>query len=317
MDFSECTFVGSETRFVDCTFKKGASFLGSRFEAEKTTFSRCTFEAETKFNHAVFKNATIFEGSRDSSTNLLFKGHVQFKYISIREPKEFTFRYVNFENVEFRGTDLQDLRVTSVNWRKAKTSIAGRERIILYDQVLLEQQQRSNQNLKIDEHEFNLVQNAYRDLKQNFDNNRFFGPADEFYFREMEMLRLHPRNLVTRCFSWRALYRLTSGYGLFWLNGILSLLFTVLIFAALTLLTGFEKPQINYDLAFSFPTVSKLWSDYLDALTYNLLSVFPAKDISAVYLPSICTRIVQIPEYALIATFSTLTILAIRRRFKR
>ncbi|HCV43443.1 MAG TPA: hypothetical protein DGH68_08150 [Bacteroidetes bacterium] len=312
VDFSGSTFTGESTMFIECTFKGYTSFGGCRFSARTTLFSKCAFKGQTIFNKAVFEDTTIFEGSRDSLGGLVFEGETGFKYVTIRKAREFQFKHVTFEKVELRGTDLSELRFVAVHWPHKRSKFSFRDNIVLYDQLLLERE-----GTNAPPQEFDLLQTAYRELKQNYDNNRFFGPADDFYFREMEMLRCYPGSLRTRYLSWRFLYRRVSGYGLYWLNGLLSLTFTILIFSALILFTGLDKPQIDYDLARSFPSLLRLFFDYVEVLKYNLLSTLPSKEISALYSPSICTRLILIPEYILIAAFSTLTVLAIRRRFKR
>lgn len=314
ISFYQTRFGGDVVSFKGTTFKGDrVSFQGALFQAKEVFFSNTSFNvARLIFDYSIWEGRVIFEESRDPSRGKLFNDHVEMKNMSIRDPQTFSFRHVDLSTVELRGTNLRKIDFVAVKWRRSggskSRSFWRQPRVILLDEECIE--------WKANNREVELVRTAYRQLKQNYDDERNFSVADDFYFGEMDAM-LRVGNWQMKYLSWRSLYRWTSGYGLYWTNSFFSLLITALVFPVIFLFSGMDAPSINYDLSFSIPNLSALWSDLVKTFVYSTLSLFSLRDLGELYTPSICTRLIHIIELVLVPTFSTLTILAIRRRFKR
>jgi hypothetical protein len=176
-----------------------------------------------------------------------------------------------------------------------------------------------------DKSEIELVRSAYRQLKQNYEDNRNYTEAGDFYYGEMEMTRLKLSFLNRYLFSWEALYWMVSGYGQRWGTSFALLVLTLLIFPVLIMFLGLQTSSenglpgkhIKYDITSNLPQANEGLADYELCLRYSLVTMLPLKDSSTHYVPSMWTRYLLVVEIILLPTFATLFILALRRRFKR
>ena len=163
---------------------------------------------------------------------------------------------------------------------------------------------------------FHQVEILYRQLKRNFEEQRDYARSGDFHFGEMEMKRKQLprwRQYVSLIF----LYKLVSGYGQKWYQGLISFLVLVFIFSSLNLFwikpikeegsqTCYKKAQFcrNVDFGDSF-----LFT--LRVMTLNKKFFYePRKDV---WLGGLIISI----EYLIGPTVIALMVLAIRRQFRR
>jgi uncharacterized protein YjbI with pentapeptide repeats len=355
-DFTSVRFAGTETSFLDTVFESNhVVFADTRFESNETDFGGARLRGRvTDFNDSRFRGTVRFEGHPATS---IFGNVAWMCNLHIDQPARFYFRHTNLSQVEFRGTDLRDIQFLDVKWHESPRRIYlplltqrrnclfdeavirnkfvwpedERDRelqeealSILYESVGIPRQDNTaagtnrsgissheKDTWKVDQRhppgDLELVRVAYRQLKQNYEANKNYAEAGDFYYGEMEMNRLKLPFLKRYFFSWEALYWITSGYGQRWQN---SLVLAALIFFGLPILFLYTGLDV---LAQHNP----LNADYWNALQFNFLQVTFQRDIHLLYGPSSLTRNIAILESLLIPVMLTLSILALRRKFKR
>jgi uncharacterized protein YjbI with pentapeptide repeats len=320
-DFDGAEFEGTATDFRDARFKaQQTNFNGTRFEAKKTYFLGAHFEGQsTLFLYSHFREWTDFR-------EVQFGGHISFKHTTLSQ-------------VQFGGTDLREVRFLDVQWctlpKKRFLVLPWPARNALFDEAVIRgifkvpgSPMRMKLPMRItgaNRSELELVCSAYRQLKQNYEDNRNYTEAGDFYYGEMEMTRLKLPFLRRYLFSWEALYWIVSGYGQRWENSFILLVLTFLVFPIFFMFGGLQTPTedglagkyISYDIAWNLPPVSQALADYELCVRYSTVTILPMKESSAHFSPSIVTRYLLVAEIILLPTFATLFILALRRRFKR
>ena len=261
--FGEATFAG-EADFRRATFEQRAGFGGATFGGramfEKTVFAdRVDFEAarfsgEAQFDRAefgkevVFREATFDEkvsfgqtflprdvatpGERPlaSFTSCTFEGNatfaggsdhermfsgwrVAFTDVSCGSDSRPLFQRADLGSVRWAGTNLRDLIFRNVRWQGESEG----ERARLRDEEVQESEDAAS---------WAAVEQLYRDLKQNYEEQADYPRASDFHIGEKEARRQQGR------ISWgtRALlhmYRISSMYGerparaALWLAGLL------------------------------------------------------------------------------------------------
>jgi uncharacterized protein YjbI with pentapeptide repeats len=251
-DFSRATFTGyakffgatftRNTKFSRATFTRWADFRVARFN-DRTSFARATFTEGVSFSdgefmaHAAFSNAKFMtdasfvgakftEGADFSGTSFgnvaefvraRFLGRTRFlsrqekvKHIPIffgtlvnfREvdmaPDSVVFQNADLRKCHFLGTDLRKAEFTSVKWPE----IGGRFRVYDEDVELSDGETRP----------WPLIEQLYRQLKQNHEDRRDYKRAGDFHYGEEEMRRNSPETPRGLWF-FLTLYWLVSGYG--------------------------------------------------------------------------------------------------------
>jgi uncharacterized protein YjbI with pentapeptide repeats len=355
-DFDFAGFEGDVTDFDSTRFQvQIASFRDARFEGQRSGFTATEFEGrETDFSNAHFKgketqfNSTRFGGYETNFLGTHFEsGRTDFVYavfqgekVDFREVQfggQISFRHTNLSRVQFRGTDLREVQFLDVQWcalpKKRFWALPQPVRNALFDEAMMrgkvrEWPMRTRLPMRIirpNRSELELVCSGYRQLKQNYEDNRNYAEAGDFYYGEMEMTRLKLPFLRRYLFSWEALYWIVSGYGQRWENSFALLVLTFLVFPIFFMFGGLQTPTenglpgkyISYDIAWNLPRVSQALADYELCLRYSTVTILPMKESSAHFSPSIMTRYLLVAEIILLPTFATLFILALRRRFKR
>ena len=278
------------------------------------------------FHDCVFDNDVDFKINHDRGSQPMFGNGASLRNVLFLKPERTTFRHVDLSMVEFLGTDLGRINFVSVYWpefKRFKFAWSGNLRELklsgVYDEILLA----TKENLNKDEIE--LLRTEYRRLKQNYDENKNYPMADQFYVGEMEVTRHYDTPLFWKLFSWRSQYRFASGYGT--LPGrSLAILFLVLILFSLEyMFTGLKVNSslsgkalyINYDLAWCLPNLNMALTDWLYCVWFGISSILPFKDSAQVFEPSMWTRVIQLIETIILPVVVALFAFALRRRFKR
>jgi hypothetical protein len=218
------------------------------------------------------------------------------------------------------NTDVQNVSFLDCDWPKIG------KRLAVFNEVFYSKNQESS---------LGAIEQLYRRLQLNFENNKLYPVAGDFYIGVMEMRRkqiAQKKNTVWRfmrqnVLSLIAWYRNVSLYGERYTRTLSWILFLLLLFSACYLLAGFNYPEtnppnekntkyeyINYDLSLNF-SVSELTRDFPKALMVSFFALTFQR--SSPFNLTIESRIWSIIESILSAMLLTLFLLAIRRRFRR
>ncbi|MFI5251567.1 MAG: pentapeptide repeat-containing protein [Bacteroidota bacterium] len=304
--FEGATFNSKETIFK-YTYFGGitASFERVQFVGQKTSFYHVMFnEAWYSFDRSLFRGKVIIEGDGFSERSCPLCSMIN---IQIDEPNNLTFRHIDLSRTEFRGTDdLRKIEFIDVGWYKIPNTFLFFKKFYrsgLFDEVSL-----STPDIYLISFAANLelIRRAYRQLKQNYDDNKNYSEAGDFYYGEMEMQR---RKLGWRkyIFSWEWWYWVISGYGQRWENSFGWMIFLFFGLPLLFIKTGLDFIYKNVH----YP------AGYWHAFQFNFLTITFQKDIGLLYDPSVLTRNIAIVESLVMPVLGTLFVLALRRRFKR
>ena len=167
-DFSKSTF-GSETRFYNVKFESDVRFVG------------CQILAPLHFNGSSFVKHADFCG-------LVFPSHPETPYMLLEDvvfklPGQVLFASSNLSYMSFLGTQIDRLRLDNVEWLHE-----GRREIIASELQL-----RSALSLRAELiYSPDDVARAYRELRENFENQRRHSEAGKFFVGEMEAERIRP-----------------------------------------------------------------------------------------------------------------------------
>jgi hypothetical protein len=249
--FTGAEFSGDAV-FWRANFSENAYFWGVKF-FEYATFEEAEFSGNTHFEGAEFRQRADFsrvETAKDATVN--------FQRIRLLKPQQVFFHHVDLSRWSFLDTDLRRIDFDDVTWGTIRRLLS--RRTALFDEL----------NVSNQKDELAKVERLYRHLKQNYESQRDYGRAGDFYYGEMEMKRrqLNPLGQIP---FW--IYRILSGYGesypraLFWLVVmwlLFAVLFTVvgytdewgnhadlwrsLIYSAQSM-TLFHEPNITFDSA--------------------------------------------------------------------
>ena len=246
-DFREVYFPGPAS-FTRQRFKSATNFHGSRF-AGWADFRGAEFLEGADFSHARFAQVVLFEKARFVG-QILFKGteiagEADFRgasfdgpgiFQNVNERRETTGRlpliayfqdisfgprgHLQFHDLSiglasFLGTDLRRSEFHNVRWY----SYQGRQAV--YDEILLRGKGGpyvlTLASWRESSHDYEglcaRVEELYRYLKLNYEQEGDLKQAGDFHYGEMEMHR--QANFWRRWFpvSWYNLYRILSGYG--------------------------------------------------------------------------------------------------------
>ncbi|MBI3580298.1 MAG: pentapeptide repeat-containing protein [Ignavibacteriales bacterium] len=304
IDFSNSQFDGDvsftnshfkdDAIFSDVMFQRRALFLGTQFEDDvsflATQFLNTVYFGKTKFKKEADFIVTNF-GGHALFSNISFSSTDQtsFNGIVFQKPEQVIFQIVDLSKCSFTSTNLSKIGLTDIIW-PIKKGIFDRRKII-YDEI-------AN---KAEEKNYAFVEKAYRDLKKNYENRGSYGEAGDFHYGEMEMRRLS-QGRRQKYLSLTALYCLFSGYGekyvraIFWLGAFL-----------LVYIGTYWSIEYN-----SLPFRDGLWNSFVHALeviTFQRSQIYPSVSPQG-----------KLADMVLTIAFSlqaTLTILAIKRKFKR
>ncbi len=228
-DFREAEFIGgadfSYARFAQAALFEKASFAG------QVLFKNAEITGEADFRNASFDGPVILQNvneRRETAGRLPLIAY--FQNLTFGPQGSLRFQDLSLGLASFLGTDMRRMEFHNVRWYPYQ----GRQAI--YDEILLRG--------KGGPHVLNLnpwreqgldyeglcarVEELYRYLKLDYEEEGDLKQAGDFHFGEMEMHR--QANFWRRWFplSWYNLYRILSGYGerplqaLGWLVGIVT-----------------------------------------------------------------------------------------------
>lgn len=219
---------GGEVSFAWTRFSKGVNFMRATFN-EGSDFSGTTFGSNgAVFSLAKFLGEMFFAGDQQADGEIVpifSEVEVHFTEVAILPPGKITFRRASLEKCRFLGTDLRTVRTVWVQWpeivdpmvrRLAEWPLIGPRikkwrigrRVGVYDEIhALEGKEKEGTHPPWPE-----IEQLYRQLKQNYEDQRDYERAGDFHYGEKEMRRKNPE---TSWGLWLLLifYRLVSGYG--------------------------------------------------------------------------------------------------------
>lgn len=345
--FSHVTFENYSS-FSNCDFFINASFNGVKFKNavdifrtnfhQESDFTSAEINGESKIWESSFIKTSKFNNVKLSgdisfrgNENRCFKEDVYFQRLKLAKDTTFIFDKVNLSKASFTYTNLENLTFWDVDWFKnsnRKFFIPNRSQ--LYDE------ERFNSKDKL----YERVADNYRQLVNNYEKKRDFETAEYFHIGEMEIRRKrhkHQSSLKITNKIWRwfrggfnatGFYWLSSRYGTSYTQGIsVLLILTLFIIPVFFLLAGFQttkeiEPKKNIDFTLiptsstELASMSEFVSGYLDAVSYTLSIITFQKDRFFEPIDWLSQIVLYLAMF-LLTTQSALTLLAIRRQFKR
>jgi len=234
VDFSGTEFLLG-AQFTETEFLEGLHFFECFFCKNGGTvfFDRSKFVGIVKFYNTKFLGPTFFRNSE-------VEGEVRFENIN-PENQDFHVKFIDLKiypdsilemkntsliNAQFEDTDVRKIKFHNVNW----CSYHGRKAI--YDEIY-----QAKKRLESVEN-FAKVEELYRYLKINYENNGDLKNAGDFHYGEMEIHR--KSSPWRRYFSWYAVYWVLSGYGERPLRALFVLAGLILILPAIVWSLGTE-----------------------------------------------------------------------------
>ena len=243
--------------FRESEFLEGADFSHARFP-QAAIFERVRFARETSFQGAEMLGEADFRGaavegsvtfqqvneSRGAGPRPAFTA--SFRYVSFGSEGFLRFQDLSLSQVSFLGADLRRVNFHNVRWH------AHRGRQVIYDEALLGRiglPAALDHALAFDhtlsyEDTCARVEELYRYLKLNYEQEGDLKQAGDFHYGEMEMHRRANPWRRWFPFSWYNLYGALSGYGerplraLAWLLGLLGGLAAILSHSGLQTTSG-------------------------------------------------------------------------------
>lgn len=314
--------------FEDTEFQQDALFFNASFE-RNATFLNTEFNSNprTEFTGAVVSERLWFHGSKFAEHDQKGNCELEFRQVVIKPDAEIIFEDVDLSRTSFLRTDLSRVRFRGdVRWAisEERPWWMGRavRRNALYDQLKLEKIQKGEATSTYREFPSegetptpHLVGELYRQLRLNFEQNRQEIEAGAFYIGQMDMRRMEQGRFGAVGLG---IYRFVALYGESFQRPILLYFVLGMCFAVGYLLAGFDavgNSTIHYDGGFKGATVGQLTKDFLQALTNALTAggILREKlDFESWWGPPL-RYLNTLVDVVLL----TVTIVALRRRFKR
>lgn len=339
-EFSNCEFL-IDALFNSSKFKKGFSIYKTNFHQE-ANFNNAEFSIETKIWASCFSQKSHFDSAKLSGEisfigdkNRCFKKSVDFQRLKLSKDTILIFDKANLSRASFLYTNLENLTFWDVDWFKGQ-----QKRFFMPNRPQLWDEERLDSSDEL----YERVADNYRQLVNNYEKKRDFKTAEYFHIGEMEIRRKkhkHNSSIGIKNKWWRwfrggfnttGFYWLSSRYGTSYTQGIFILLIlTLLIIPIIFLLTGFQtSKEINSEFhrvidftllpnsTNEFASIAQIWNGYLDAISYTFSIITFQKD--RFYTPLDNSWWSQMALYlamVLLTTQAALTLLAVRRQFKR
>ncbi len=205
-NFQKTTF-SENVHFTESKFSKFADFSNSIF-FKKGKFSRAIFSCNVKFKNTLFSSAEFDDANFSSGADFFctdFLDYASFRNTVFDSPKDVKFHKTNLESASFLYTDLRNLNFLDSDWRLIKGK--GLERRAIYDEESCD---------------YPEVEGLYRQLKSNYERDRNYSVANDFYLGEMEMRRLNPNTkksekLLLDSYKFLGLYGLSVKIPFIWI----------------------------------------------------------------------------------------------------
>lgn len=308
-------------------------FHSARFK-DTVSFEDAFFDQYVSFNNATFEKEGLFI-SEERTT--VFGGTCEFKRVKLHKDSELVFFRVDLSRASFHDTNLELVNFRDVTWAGAQTSLGKLLRgqdYILWDEI------RPLEGIRDWLDDARTAEN-YRQLVINYERKRDYESAEYFHIGEMEMRRKSRATAYGTSFQplwWVNLRQYINGHGLYWLSSKYGtsyaqalgvLLVMVLGFSFLFLYTGFQRVRegadnpiyaIEYnvlpDQSHHSVSMSQWASDFGESISFTLSILTFQRD--RFYQPlNALSRFVLYLSVFLLTAQAALTLLAIRRRFKR
>ncbi|MCE5272103.1 pentapeptide repeat-containing protein [bacterium] len=296
-DFGGSIFHTAE--FVGVTFQS-AEFLGTKFHL-------------ADFSAAILSGVIHFDGRVHEGS---FLEWVNFDMMRFMRNGSLYLCKVNLVKARFLGTPLlegENIRVVfdDVTW--------WRKSIFRRKALLDEFDAETHRDFLI---RYQGIYNLYHQLVKIYEAKREFETAEDFHVGEMEMRRKRIWAEAKPWCRWHRrwtnsyfLYKILSNYGTSYWHALVVLCIMLLSFGVFSLLSGFsvDGHLVDYHLGLRWQLT---WTDFWSALGYAL-SALPFKH-DAVYKASApWLEIVKGVASLVLSGQLALTLLAVRRRFKR
>jgi uncharacterized protein YjbI with pentapeptide repeats len=279
--FLETKFSG-DTNFWESEFSGDADFSGAEFSGD-ANFVGAEFSGDANFWRAEFRQRADFSGVETAKN-----ATVNFQWVRFLKPQQVFFHHVDLSRWSFLDTDLRRIDFNDVTWGTIRRLLS--RRTALFDEL----------NVSNQKDDLAKVERLYRHLKQNYESQRDYGRAGDFYYGEMEMKRrqLNPLGQIP---FW--IYRILSGYGESYPRALFWLVVMWLLFAVLFTVVGYTDEWGNHaDLWRSL-----IYSAQSMTLFHELNITFHSAWGKAIKLVASVLGVIQIALFGL----------ALQRRFKR
>jgi uncharacterized protein YjbI with pentapeptide repeats len=200
------TVFTEQADFNRAIFTRAAQFLGTRFKqvdfshatfTQGAEFVGVSFTEKANFFHAKFQGKTFFESVEElGHTTRIFSGtDVDFRRVTIEPLDGLVFRNADLQQCRLLYTDLRKAEFTDVKWPE----IEGRSALRDQDEALYKGKP-----------PWSLIEQLYRQLKQNYEDRRDYERAGDFHYGEKEMRRKNSRRGL---WFFLTVYWLVSRYG--------------------------------------------------------------------------------------------------------
>jgi hypothetical protein len=312
-----------EADFRMSSFKQGALFIAATF-GEVARFSNAMFENTANFSRAHFDKSGQFINDSLSSG---FNGECDLTDLHLGPEGHLIFRKVNLGNARFTNTDLGTATFSNIQWFRHRSKLAPwtSRPSSLWDEF------RCPRKLKADDYE--AIAENYRQLVLNYEDKRDYETAESFHIGEMEMRRKkkaagiasYPLRKLREQVNSYAVYRVSNYYGTSYGLAVLTLLVLLGLFSLAFLFAGFRtvdepKRVIEYNLlpnaSHRIVTPSEWINDFLAATSLSASIVTFQKDRFYEPMEGVA-RLVLFVAVVILTAQGAMTLLAIRRRFKR
>ncbi|TSE07421.1 pentapeptide repeat-containing protein [Aquimarina algiphila] len=281
--FMQKSIFKKHANFFKCHFK-GHTLIKQAEFLHTASFQYSIFEEALQIEEVLFKNEAKFQGTRFNKAVFSdLKEAPKLDFSNTRLPKSLAMKRVNLTKVNFTQADLTEIQFKECDWGNV------RSRIRLNGEKGIRKTKEGCRSLE----------ELYRQLKMNFDNNKDWELSSKAYVSEMDMRKrrlFKEWNILYWFLYW--FYSTFGGYTRHVFKPLGSLLATIVIFSLWYL-------RIECDLSKAFQR------GLYGALPKLFTVTVPEEDM-------FCGNwlIVSNIEGILGATFLTFFILALRKRFR-
>ncbi|MGB8658551.1 MAG: pentapeptide repeat-containing protein [Candidatus Zixiibacteriota bacterium] len=302
--FDEVRFK-NDANFGNVTFDMGVGFGMTVFNSV-VDFSASTFKSSTYFWGAVFKSDVDFlsasfddalEINAEAHQKKAFKKQVDFRMVTFSTPEKVVFQKVNLSKFRFLETDVRKVSFIDVDWNKKSSK--GRWRV--YDEVSMDPDTKN--------FDYSLIEELYRRLRKNYEDNLKYSEAGDFYIGEMEMWRKAETSFLSKIplFCYKAI----SNYGESYYRPLCWILAILLLFPIFFMIAGIQP--VNHE---QIIVAAEKIKDYSTSFWYST-SIFSFIRDKKCTTTNNWGDALFVTESILSPIMLAFLLLALRRRFKR
>ncbi len=312
VDFLDVEFAFAEIREADFSNASFRSAIFAGAQIQSAYFIETDFKV-VNFNGVAVSEVIVFHSLFREN---YFHDRADFSCMVFRDKGMVIFERVDLSKALFYGTSLLEGENTRVEFNDVywgRKSILGR-------QVLQDEFEETTKEFFLERYQ--SISDLYHQLVKIYEAKREFETAEDFHIGEMEMRRKRIWAAAKPWCRWHRrwtnsyfLYKILSNYGTSYWHALVVLCLMLLGFGVFSLLSGFSVDgyPVEYNLS---PHWQITWTDVWSALGYAL-SALPLKH-DAVYKASApWLEIVKGLASLVLSGQLALTLLAVRRRFKR